>query len=134
VSGTLAPKHVGERNPHASTFNFARALKPLSQGALIGFLTTTVIGFGWGGWTLGSTARQRAESSASTAVAAALAAGCVEKFQHAADATASLAGLKKVSSWEQSAIEKGGWATMPGSTTTDPAVAQACAHALDILK
>jgi hypothetical protein len=123
-------------NPHASTFNFARRL---AQASLAGGTHRIFDNNGhrlrWGGWILGSTARQSAESSASTAVAAALAPVCVDKFQHAADATASLAGLKKVSSWEQSAlIEKGGWATMPGSTTIDPAVVQACAHALDILK
>ena len=33
------------------------SLKRLLQGAFIGFLATVVIGFGWGGWTLGSTAK-----------------------------------------------------------------------------
>jgi hypothetical protein len=33
------------------------SLKRLLQGAFIGFLATVVIGFGWGGWTLESTAK-----------------------------------------------------------------------------
>ena len=47
--------------------------KRLLQGAFIGFLATVAIGFGWGGWTLGSTAKEMAGKSASSAVIAALA-------------------------------------------------------------
>jgi len=90
------------------------SLKRLMQGAFIGFLATVVIGFNWGGWTLGSTANKMAEKSASTAVVAALAPICVDKFQHASGAAANLAELRKVSSYQQSSfVEKGGWATLP---------------------
>jgi hypothetical protein len=43
-----------------------------------------------------------------------------------------MAELKKVGySWEQGKyIEKGGWATMPGSASPDAAVARACAEML----
>ena len=37
------------------------SLTRLLQGAFVGFVATVVIGFGWGGWTLGSTAKQMAE-------------------------------------------------------------------------
>ncbi len=37
------------------------SLTRLLQGAFVGFLATVVIGFGWGGWTLGSTARETVE-------------------------------------------------------------------------
>ena len=111
------------------------SLKRLMQGAFIGFLATVVIGFNWGGWTLGSTANKMAEKSASTAVVAALAPICVDKFQHASGAAANLAELRKVSSWQQSSfVEKGGWATLPGSDLANSAVAQACANMLDNLK
>jgi hypothetical protein len=46
------------------------ALKRLLQGAFTGFLATVVIGFGWGGWTLGSTAKEMAGKGASRAVIA----------------------------------------------------------------
>src|SRR2546428_4473978 len=46
------------------------SLTRLLQGAFVGFLATVVIGFGWGGWTLGSTARETAAKSAATAVVA----------------------------------------------------------------
>jgi hypothetical protein len=112
------------------------SLKRLVQGAFIGFLATVVIGFNWGGWTLGSTAKQLAEKSAITAAIAALAPICVDKFQRASGAAENLAELKKVSSsWEQrSFVEKGGWATLPGSDSANSAVAQACANMLDSLK
>ena len=46
------------------------SLKRLSQGAFVGFVATAIIGFNWGGWTLGSTAKLMAEKSALTAVVA----------------------------------------------------------------
>ena len=103
----------------------------LLQGAFAGFLATVVIGFGWGGWTLGSTARENAAKSAAAAVVAVLAPVCADKFRQAADASANMAELKKVSSWMQdSYIEKGGWATFPGMTSPERGVAQACATML----
>ena len=111
------------------------SLKRLLQGAFIGFLATVIVGFGWGGWTLGSTAKELAEKSASSAAIAALAPICVDKFQHATGAEEKLAELKKVSSWQQATfVEKGGWATLPGSDTANSSVARACADLLGNLK
>jgi ABC-type nitrate/sulfonate/bicarbonate transport system permease component len=62
------------------------SLTRLIQGAVAGFLATVVIGFGWGGWTLGSTAMKMANQSANSAVVTALAPICVDNFQHAAEA------------------------------------------------
>ena len=106
----------------------------LLQCAFAGFLATVVIGFGWGGWTLGSTARENAAKSAAAAVVAVLAPVCADKFRQAADASANMAELKKVSSWMQdSYIEKGGWATFSGMTSPDRDVAKACATFLTAL-
>ena len=111
------------------------SLTRLVQGAVVGFLATVIIGFGWGGWTLGSTARETAAKSAAAAVVAVLAPMCADKFRQAADASANMAELKKVSSWMQdSYIEKGGWATFPGTTSPERGVAQACASLLTTLK
>lgn len=80
----------------------------------------------------GGTAETLAKNSAATAVIAALTPICVEKFQQAADASANLAEMKKAGyAWDQSKfVEKGGWATMPGSTEPNSAVAKACAESL----
>jgi hypothetical protein len=110
------------------------SLKRLLQGAFAGFLATVVIGFNWGGWTLETTSRQMAEKSANTALVAVLAPMCADKFRNASDVALNMAELKKVSSWMQdSFIEKGGWATFPGTTSPDRGVAQACANLLAAL-
>jgi hypothetical protein len=107
----------------------------LLQGAAIGFLATVIIGFNWGGWTLESTAKQMAEKSANNALVAALAPICADRFRQAKDVDLNMAELKKVSSWMQdSYIEKGGWATFPGTASPERGVAQACADLLTALK
>jgi len=108
------------------------SLKPGIWGAVIGAVAMSVIGFSYFGWTLGSTAERMAQERAQTAVVSALAPICVENFRHQADSAAKLVEFKKVSSsWDRRAIiEKGGWATMPGSDAPDSAVAGACADEL----
>ena len=107
--------------------------KPALWGAVGGAIAAAIIGFSWGGWVTGSRAEADATQRVNTAVVAALAPVCVERFQRAPDALANLAALKKVDSWSQGDfIEKGGWATTPGSKASDQvsAVAKACASLL----
>ena len=111
------------------------SLTRLLQGVFAGFLATVVIGFGWGGWTLGSTATKMANQSANSAVVTALVPICVDKFQHAAEAKATLVELKGIDSWKQDTfVEKGGWATFPGTESPNRNVAEACAKMLNELK
>ena len=111
------------------------SLKRLLQGAVVGVVATLVVGFGWAGFTLGSTANAMADAAAKNAVVAAKAPICVDQFQRAASASDNLTALKKVGSGEQAAfIEKGGWAVMPGSNSVDSGVTQACATLLNALK
>ena len=106
----------------------------LSQGAVVGFLATVIIGFNWGGWTLESTAKQVADKSANSALVTVLAPMCADKFRQATDAKLNMVELQKTSLWMQdSYIEKGGWATFPGMTSPDRGVAQACATMLTAL-
>ena len=89
-----------------------------------------IVGFTWGGWVTGGKAKAAALQGADAAVVVALAPVCVDKFQHAGDVSANLAALKKVDTWSQGAfVEKGGWATLPGSNSPEQvsAVAKACA-------
>ena len=110
-------------------------LKLLLQGAALGAFATFAIGFSWGGWMLGSTARTLADSTANSVVVAAIAPICVDQFQHSTDAANNLTALQKTSSFEQAAyVEKGGWAMMPGSKAVDSGVPQACAAILSSLK
>src|ERR1700752_3394644 len=108
------------------------AVRPALWGAVAGAIALAIVGFSWGGWVTGGTAETLAKDSSATAVGAALTPICVEKFQQAADASANLVEMKKATyAWDQSKfVEKGGWATMPGSTEPNSAVAKACAESL----
>jgi hypothetical protein len=108
------------------------AVKPALWGAAAGAVALAIVGFGWGGWVTGGTAETLAKNGAATAVVAALTPICVEKFRQSADASANFAEMKKATyAWDQGKfVEKGGWATMPGSTEPNSAVARACAESL----
>jgi len=108
------------------------AVRPALWGAATGAIALAIVGFSWGGWVTGGTAETLATNRAATAVVAALTPVCVDKFRQAADASANLAEMKKATYlWDQSKfVEKGGWATMPGSTQANSAVAKACAESL----
>jgi hypothetical protein len=111
------------------------SLTRLVQGAVAGAVATLVIGFMWGGWVTGGTAKEMAQKGASSALVTALAPICVDKFQHSPEAATNLVELRKVSSWQQgNFITKGGWATMPGTTEANSAVADACASMLNAMK
>jgi hypothetical protein len=100
-------------------------------GAFVGAIVLAIVGFSWGGWTTEGTAMRNAATAAHDAVVAVLAPICVERFRGQSDAAARTADLAKTSTWERGAvIEKSGFATMPGATSTDADVARACAAIL----
>src|SRR6266566_8213648 len=107
--------------------NFHPGIKPAVAGAA----ALSVIGFSSMGWMLGGTAERMAADRAESAVVGVLTPICVEKFQQQTDSATKLIEFKKAASWDQRAlIEKGGWATTPGSERTNSAVASACAEKL----
>jgi hypothetical protein len=105
--------------------------KPMIWGAVIGAVACMIVGFSWGGWVTGGTARKDSATAAHDAVVVALAPICAERFRTQGDAPAQIAALAKASSWERGTlVEKSGYAVMPGSKTTDTDVARACAEML----
>jgi hypothetical protein len=112
--------------------NMHPAIKPAAWGALVGAIACAVVGFNSLGWTLGSTAERQASERAQAAVVDALTPICIAKYRQQPNAATKLAEFNKVDSWDRGAlIEKGGWATTPGSDeTTTLAVASACAGKL----
>lgn len=105
--------------------------KPAIWGAVIGATAVMVVGFSWGGWTLGSTAEGLARQRAESAVVAVLTPFCVQNFRRQKDAAKKLAELQAADLWAQREfIEKGGWATMPGGKEPAQGVASACAEEL----
>jgi hypothetical protein len=70
------------------------------------------VGFYWGGWVTGGTAKELTQRSTTAAVVTALSPICVDKFQRSAEAGANLVELRKVSSYQQGSFIEGGWATL----------------------
>ena len=109
--------------------------QPAIWGFVGGAVAAAIVGFTWGGWVTGGTAESSATQRANSAVVAALAPVCADKFKNTADAAANLTTLKKIDSWQQGDyVEKGGWATLPGSNPPAQvtAVAKACATLLAV--
>jgi hypothetical protein len=92
---------------------------------------TMIVGFGWGGWVTGGTARTTAEAMAHDAVVKRLAPICVLQSGKDPAKTQKLVALKEESVWQRGEyVSKQGWATMPGEQEADGRVAQACATLL----
>ena len=92
---------------------------------------TMIVGFSWGGWVTGGTARTTAETMAHDAVITRLAPICVVQSGRDPGKAVKLVALKDESSWQRGEyVGKQGWATMPGEQEPDSRVAQACAALL----
>ena len=95
-----------------------------------------IVGFTWGGWVTGGTARDMAETAGAESRYGLASAICVEKFLAAPDAQAQLTELKAIdSSYRQRQfIDEGGWATMPGQEKGARQTSEICAAVLDKLE
>ncbi len=106
------------------------SLTRLLQGAAAGIVATVVVGFGWGGWSLGSTANKMANERSELAVIAALAPVCAAKFRALPDAEAKTVALSKVDSWKRSEEFPKEFVTLPGETYPSSALVYACSTLL----
>ena len=102
------------------------SLKRLLQGAVVGAVATIVVGFSWGGWSLGSTADKMAREQSKLAVVAALAPVCAEKFRARPDAAAKTIALSKVDAWNRTKDFPKEFVTLPGETYPNSALVDAC--------
>jgi hypothetical protein len=108
-------------------------LRPGLYGAACGAIAVTVVGFTWGGWVTGGTARQIAADQSRTDVVAALTSICVDQSKRDPQLAERLAILKAASSWNRGDIViQNGWATMPGTTEGNRLVATACADKIGV--
>ncbi len=110
----------------------ARPTKTIVFWSWVGSVVLTmIIGFAWGGWVTGGTARSMAQTMAEDAVVKRLAPMCVVQFNRDPGKDQKLKELEKTDSWQRSEyVEKQGWATMPGEETPDSKVASECARLL----
>lgn len=107
--------------------------KPALWGIAGGAAAMAFVGFTWGGWVTGGKAELQSKQREDAAVVATLAPLCVARFQASADVAGNLVALKKADSWSQGEfVEKGGWATAPGSAANGQVsqIARACAALL----
>ncbi|MEP0320533.1 hypothetical protein [Bauldia litoralis] len=106
-------------------------IKPALLGAAGGAVVLAIVGFAWGGWVTGATAREQAEKNADTAVVSVLSPICAIQFNAQPDSAAKLAELTALSSYQQPKfIEEGGWAVMPGAEDAVSGVSRGCAAIL----
>ena len=107
--------------------------KTMLVWACVGCIAATmVVGFTWGGWVTGGTARGMAGTAGDEARGELASVICVERFLAAPDAAAQLAALKELSgSYQQRQfVEKGGWAVMPGKDAPDRRTVDLCTRVL----
>ena len=108
------------------TYRPTKALLVWSCAACI--VATVVVGFTWGGWVTGGTARSMAQAAATSGRDELV---VVDRFQNGRDAHGQLAALKELQSWDRGAfIEKGCWATMADSAKPTSTAARLCADQL----
>jgi hypothetical protein len=112
------------------------SLTRLLQGAAVGAIATIIIGFSWGGWMLGSTAKKLASDETRSAIVTVAAPACAEHFANKAN-DEKWAEYQKVDTWRRDTyIKDAGYATMTGLAndySTSSAIADACVKALNKL-
>ncbi|UVF22322.1 hypothetical protein HPT29_026950 (plasmid) [Microvirga terrae] len=102
--------------------------KPGLYGAACGAAALVIIGFSWGGWVTGGTARTMAADRSKADVVAALSLICVDQSKRDPQLAERVAAIKAASSWNRAdLVMNNGWATMPGTAEGDSQVAKDCA-------
>jgi hypothetical protein len=94
-------------------------------------VVTMIIGFTWGGWVTGSTARSMAAVTGEDAVVKRLAPMCIVRFTQDPSKEQKLKEVKDTDTWQRGDyVKKQGWATMPGEKEPDGRVADECVKLL----
>lgn len=93
---------------------------------------TMIVGFTWGGWVTGGSSRDVAANAEIVARGELASAICVERFSAQPGAAERLVELNAISgaSARRQFVEAGGWATMPGQSSSDRRGAEGCVAAL----
>jgi hypothetical protein len=106
-------------------------LGPAAWGAVAGAAAISILGFAQFGWVTGASAERTAQQRAEIALVNLFVPLCVDRFQHQPEAAARMTQLRQVSTWDRRQfVERGGWATIPGSPEPNSPLASACAARL----
>ena len=115
--------HQGQSRTLSQRFQQYQASKAVLFWACAGsVVVATIVGFSWGGWVTGGSAREMAEESAAQARQELAAVVCVDRFMAAPDVGDQLTALKEITSSRAQGkfVEDGGWAIIvPASSPTD---------------
>ncbi len=125
----------GEKPSLGQRWSEARPTKTIVFWSWVASVVVTmIIGFTWGGWVTGRTARNIAEVMAEDAVVRRLAPICVLQFKKDPGKDQKLKELKETSTWQRGEYVKNqGWATMPGEKEPESKVADECAKLLMLI-
>ncbi len=105
--------------------------EPAVYGAAVGAVALAIVGFTWGGWVTGGSARKMAEDASVSAVVAVMTPYCVAQSKTAPNSAEVLAALKTATSYDRRGIiEKSGWATPLGTNDPNKALVVSCSTAL----
>lgn len=108
------------------------SLKPFAVGVGAGALVLAVVGFSWGGWMTASAADKLASDQVEARMLAAMTPVCVAQANRDPNQAVKMQQIQNVSSWKRhDAVIEAGWATMPGASEADQAVARACLKVLE---
>ncbi|NQV80821.1 MAG: hypothetical protein HQ495_09715 [Alphaproteobacteria bacterium] len=102
-------------------------LKPAIFGGVVGAIALAIIGFAWGGWVTGGSSERIAANHAEMEVVAALLPICIQLSEQDPQVVDTLAKLKSAGRFQRGdLLMEAGWATIPGTTEPNRAVANAC--------
>ena len=105
----------------------------LFWSCVVSIILTMIIGFAWGGWVTGGTAKRLAEEMTEKAVLDRLGPICVVQFNQDPEKDKKLEELKELNSWGSERgdfVKKQGWATIPGEKEPDSKVVDECIRLL----
>jgi hypothetical protein len=127
-----------EQKKKVSLRKWWREARPTKTAVVLSWVAsvvlTMIVGFAWGGWVTGRTARTLAENIAKDAVVERLAPICVAQFNQDPEKAAKLEELKEASSYERRTfVQDQGWATIPGDERPERAVADECVRLLMLI-
>ena len=130
--GRKPMQHIKKKPSLGERWSAARPTKTVVFWSWVAFVVLTmIVGFNWGGWVTGGSARTMADTLAKNAVVQRLTPICVAQFNLDPGKDQKLAELKSTDSWKRSDyVQKQGWATMPGEAKPDSLVAEECAKLL----
>lgn len=111
--------------------NFEPTKNGLVWACITSAALTMLVGFNFGGWVTGGTARAMASSAANEARIEIAVDSCVARFNRGTEAPGRLAMLKKTTQWMRGTyLEKAGWATLMGAEDPTAGAGERCAEYL----